>query len=82
MVKLFDKATGAFLGTITDEELQFLMDNLEEESLTDVDYYLNETMFASLKEKGMSETLVTLIQTAMGDKKEAEIRYEKAASEE
>jgi len=82
MVKLHDKATDEYLGTITDEELQFLIDNLEEESLTDVDYYVNETMLASLKEKGMSDNLAALIEGAMGDKSEVEIRYERVASQE
>ena len=77
MVKLYDKATDRYLGTITDEELQFLIDNLEEESLTDVDYYLNKTMLASLKEKGMSENLARLIETALGERGEIEIRYER-----
>lgn len=77
MVRLYDKATGRYLGAVTEEELQFLIDNLEEESLTDADYYINETVLESLKEKGMSESLVKVIQSAMGDKGEAEIRYER-----
>ena len=81
MVKLYDKATGRYLGEVAEEELQFLIENLEEESLTDVDYYINETVLESLKEKGMSETLARLLESAMGDKGEAEIRYEREESE-
>lgn len=77
MVRLYDKATGRYLGEVEEEELQFLIDNLEEESLTDVDYYINKTVLESLKEKGMSETLAKLIESAMEDKGEAEIRYER-----
>jgi len=82
VVKLYDKATDRYLGEITEEELHFLIDNLEEESVTDVDYYINQTMLESLKGKGLSETLTRLIESAMGEKKEVEIRYERAASEE
>jgi len=82
VVKLYDKLTDRYLGEITEEELQFLIDNLEEESLTDVDYYINETMLKSLKEKGMSENLTRLIESAMADKEEVEIRHERDASEE
>jgi hypothetical protein len=82
MVKLYDKATDRYLGTITDEELQFLVDNLEEESRTDVDYYINDTILASLKDKGMSGNLTALIETAMGDNNEVEIRYERVPSRE
>jgi len=82
MVNLYDRGTNRYLGEITEEELQFLIDNLEEESLTDVDYYINETMLESLREKGMSENLARLIESAMGDKKEIEIRYERVASDD
>lgn len=78
MVKLYDKTTGKYLGRISDDELQFLIDNLEEESMTDVDYYLNRTVLNLLKEKGMSENLAKLIGQAMGKKDDVEIRYERA----
>jgi hypothetical protein len=77
MVKLYDKKTGQYLGRITEEELQFLIDNLEEESLTDTDYYVNRPTLVLLKEKGMSEGLAKLIESAMGGKNEIEIKYEK-----
>ena len=78
MVKLYDKTTGKYLGRISDDELQFLIDNLEEESLTDVDYYINRTTYNLLKEGGMSENLAKMIEQAMGKKDDAEIRYERA----
>ena len=77
MLKLYEKNTNKFLGEISDEEVQFLRDNMEEESMTDVDYYINKTIFNLLKEKGMSENLTKIIQQAMGNKDEIEIRYEK-----
>ena len=77
MVKLYDKRTHQYLGRISDEELQFLIDNLEEESLTDTDYYVNRPTFALLKEKGMSEGLAKLIESAMGENDDIEITYER-----
>ena len=77
MVKLYDKRTGQYLGRISDEELQFLINNLEEESLTDTDYYVNRATLDLLKQKGMSEGLVKLIESAMGENNEMEIKYEK-----
>ncbi len=41
MIKLKDKETGEMLGSISDDELQFLIDHLEEEFDEDTDYYLN-----------------------------------------
>jgi len=78
MVRLIDKSTGKLLGRITEEDLQFLMDNLEEEDLSDVDYYINRQTLDLLKEKGMNEDLATLLEGAMGKEDEIEIGYEKA----
>jgi hypothetical protein len=41
IIRLYDNASGAELGTLTEEQLQFLIDNLEEETSDDQDYYLN-----------------------------------------
>jgi hypothetical protein len=78
MVKLYIKDTGQYLGRIDDDQLQFLIDNLEEESLTDTDYYLNRATLDLLKEKGLSDELARMIEGAMGQDDEVEIRYEKA----
>jgi hypothetical protein len=78
MVKLYDQGTGQYLGRIDDDQLQFLMDNLEEESLTDSNYYLNRTTLDLLKEKGLSQELARMIEGAMGDEDEVEIRFERA----
>jgi hypothetical protein len=78
LVKLYDKSSGQYLGRIDDDQLRFLMDNLEEESLTDADYYINRTTLDLLKEKGMSQDLARMLEGAMGQGDELEIRYEKA----
>jgi len=77
MVKLYEKKTRQYLGRISDEELQFLIDNLEEETLTDTDYYINRATLELLKAKGMSQGLAALIEGAMGRKDDTEISYER-----
>jgi hypothetical protein len=77
MVKLYDKKTRQYLGRISEEELQFLIDNLEEENLTDQDYYINQATLDLLKEKGMSEALAKLIESALGENDDVEITYER-----
>jgi len=77
MIRLYDKNTGQYLGRIEDEAFQFLIDNLEEESLTDTDYYVDRPTLGFLKEKGMNEALVKLLEGAMGEGEEIEVRYEK-----
>jgi hypothetical protein len=41
MANLYDSATGALIGTISETQLQALVDTLEEESVEDRDYYIN-----------------------------------------
>lgn len=77
MIELYDKATQQYLGKISEEELQFLIDNLEEENLTDEDYYIDKTTLEFLKEKGMSLDLTEIIETAMGDNEDIEILYKR-----
>jgi hypothetical protein len=77
MIRLIDKSTGKLLGRITEEDLQFLMDNLEEEDLSDADYYINRATLDMLKEKGMDDDLAALLEGAMGEGDEIEIGYEK-----
>ncbi len=49
MIRLRIKETGTELGSITEEDLQFLIDNLEEEWEEDQDYYLNRQTLEMLK---------------------------------
>jgi hypothetical protein len=77
MIRLIDKSTGKLLGRITEEDLQFLVDNLEEEDLSDTDYYVNRATLDMLKEKGMDDDLAALLEGAMGEGDEIEIGYEK-----
>jgi hypothetical protein len=75
VVKLYDKNTGQYLGRIDDDQLKFLMDNLEEESLTDDDYYISRATLDLLKQKGMSQDLARMLEGALGEGEELEIRY-------
>lgn len=78
MVKLFDKETGNLVAEITEDQLQFLIDNLEEESSVDNDYYFNEATLEMLKEKGADEKLIAIIENALGGAEETELRWERA----
>ena len=41
MIQLHDAESGTPVGSITEEQLQFLMEELEEESARDRDYYIS-----------------------------------------
>ena len=75
MILLSNKETGASIGKINDEQLQFLIDHLEEEFDEDTDYYLNRTTFDMLKEKGLDPTLTALLEDAFEGRDELEIEW-------
>ena len=77
MIQLHDKETGKALGSITEAQLQFLKDRLEEESARDQDYYLNADTIDMFERDGADATLVALLRGAMGDRQEMEIRWSK-----
>jgi processive 1,2-diacylglycerol beta-glucosyltransferase len=78
MIQLFDKKTGAALGTLTDEQFTFLSDRLEEESPEDDDYYLNRATVDILETDGADPALVALLRQALGGGEEAEIRWSRS----
>jgi hypothetical protein len=78
MVTLHDKNTGAFVGEISDQQLQQLMDVLEEESSTDRDYFVNQAGLEFLEEQGLDRVLISLLRTALGNREGMEIVWEKS----
>jgi hypothetical protein len=75
MIRLRNKESGAELGSITEEELQFLIDNLEEEWEEDQDYYLNRQTLEMLKAQGASASLAQILDRAMGDRDDVEVEW-------
>ncbi len=77
MVKIFNNDTGELIGEITETQLQFLIDNLEEESDDDVDYYINIPTIESFQKLGAETALIDVLKKGLGSKEDMEIRYEK-----
>lgn len=75
MIQLHDKESGLALGSISEDDLQFLIDHLEEESDDDVDYYLNRSSLEIFKNKGISPSLLTILESALGDREDMEIEW-------
>jgi len=78
MIQLRDKDSGSVLGSVSEDDLQFLIDNLEEESDDDVDYYLNRSTLEIFKEKGASSELLSILENALGDREDMEIEWSRA----
>lgn len=75
MIELRDKGTGRHLGSVTEEQLRFLIDHLEEESYDDRDYYLNTTTLDALAGKSTDAALIGLLRQALGERGEVEIEW-------
>lgn len=73
MIELRDKESGELLGKLSQQQLQFLIDHLEEESQTDQDYYLNSATIDMLEEQGADKQLIKLLRDALGDRDEMEV---------
>jgi processive 1,2-diacylglycerol beta-glucosyltransferase len=75
MVTLTDKETGRSLGTISDEQLQFLLDQLVEETAADRDYYINRDTLEMFEQEGADASLLDVLRRALGEREEMEIEW-------
>ncbi len=66
MVRLFNKETGEELDLIDEAQLQFLIDQLEEESLEDQDYTITPLTIDYLAAQGADSGLLSILQEALG----------------
>jgi len=82
VIMLSDKDTGAYIGNITSDQLQFLIDQLEEETDDDRDYWLNRDMLEVFRQAGADPALVDLLEGAMGERDEMEIVWQGGAADE
>ena len=73
MIELRDKQDGKVIGSVTEQQLQFLVDQLEEESRDDRDYYLNRDTLDMFAEQGIDDQLLSLLRKALADREEMEI---------
>jgi hypothetical protein len=77
MIDLYMSATNELLGSITESELQVLVDRLEEESATDQDYYIDQATIDLLGDGRASDHLLGLLRTAVGSTAGVEIRWQR-----
>ncbi len=77
MATLYELSTDRPLGEISDDQLQFMIDQLEEESSDDQDYYLNTATLDLFAERGADAGLLDVLRRAMAGKEELEIRWER-----
>ena len=75
MVYLYNQASDNLLGEISEDELQFLIDQMEEESTKDQDYAITRMEIAYFSEHGATPPLIELLKQALGDQSEVIILW-------
>jgi hypothetical protein len=75
MAKLINAETGTVIGEISDDQLEFLVDQLEEEDGQDQDYFLDLETIDLLEESGADDTLITLLRRALGSSEGIDVRW-------
>jgi processive 1,2-diacylglycerol beta-glucosyltransferase len=77
MIDLYNAATGQLLGSITEPDLQVLVDALEEESMQDRDYYIDAATIDLIADGKATEHLVNLLRAALGAREGVDIRWKR-----
>jgi hypothetical protein len=75
VITLSLKDSGAVIGTIDEADLAVLVDQLEEESGEDTDYYMTPATIEFLEQQGASARLVDLLKRAVGDSEGVDILW-------
>ena len=75
MIRIYDEASGTVYGTITEAQLQFLIGQLEEESVEDTDYYINRATVDMFEQNGADADLLKLLRKALGAREDMDIRW-------
>ena len=77
MIDLYDSETNKLIGSITDAELKFLADALEEESSDDQDYYISPDTIAIMADGQATDHLLGLLRAAVGTSEGVDIRWQR-----
>jgi processive 1,2-diacylglycerol beta-glucosyltransferase len=75
--RLTEAESGALIGDITARQLEFLVDELEEESDNDRDYYIDAATIDVLADAGADAELVATLRRALGSREGIEIAWAK-----
>lgn len=76
MFRLVDLEHDQEIGIITENQVQFLIENLEEGGIEDQDYYIDEEKYDFLAENGCEEELLEMLAETLEGRDEIDIRYE------
>jgi hypothetical protein len=77
MIDLYNGETNQLLGSITESDLQVLVDGLEEESSEDRDYYVTPATIELLGDGRATDHLLGLLRKAIGTSDGVEVRWQR-----
>ena len=78
MITLRNKENNQSIGMIREDQLQFLIDQLEEEDSKDQDYYVNRDTLELLKENGADSQLIKMLTEALGNNDDLDVIWDKS----
>jgi hypothetical protein len=76
MPRLIRLDNGNDIGTISDDQLKFLVEQLEEEHDDDTDYYVDRDTLELLSDNGADPELLGMLEKAIGDDESMDIAWE------
>jgi hypothetical protein len=76
MPKLYDKSNDRLLGEISQQDLDLLIAQFEEESSRDRDYYVDNDTFLALADAGASSRLLDALKAVLDANGEGDVRWE------
>lgn len=76
MYQLMDIEHDDEIGIVTEDQVQFLIDNLAEEGFEDQDYYVDSDVLSFLGENGCDEELLVMLTEALEGRVNIDVRYE------
>jgi hypothetical protein len=77
MIDLYNASTNQLIGSITEADLQVLVDALEEESTQDQDYYIDMATIDVIADGRATTHLVGLLRSALGSSGGVDIRWQR-----
>ena len=80
MICLYEKGSNRLLGTIGEAQLQFLIDQLEEEWIEDQDYAITPLLVEMFQNENVDKEIITLLNDALGSNEEVEVVWKRQES--
>jgi hypothetical protein len=76
MIDLYNNETNVLIGSITEPELDLLIESFEEETSDDQDYWITADTIEMIADGRATDHLLKLLRAALGASEGIEIRWE------